>query len=252
MRKKTTKIQCEKCGQYINPGIMWRHKKFCGQFHKKDKEKKLNEEWKQDNGKYKCPFCDKQFSVYGIYLHIWKKHTKEGKLQNPNIGYENGTRIIWNKDIQLSEEHKNNISKANKGKHKRKLTKEEKKHLSDVRIESIKTGRAKRWNTISGNSYPEKYFEQVLLNEGIKFKKQYHINDGKRNYFLDFYLEDKIDLEIDGTQHQNKDRIISDKRRDEFVNSLGIKVFRINWKNPNIEEGQNYLREKIKELKKEL
>jgi len=202
--------------------------------------------------KITCPYCNNEYSIRGIHLHIWKKHTDEGKKQNPNIGYEIGTRIVWNKNKQLSKEHKYNISKSLKGKPGRKLSEQEKQHLSEVRIELIKNGKVKRWNTISGNSYPEKYFAQVLLNEGIKFEKQYHINDGKRNYFLDFYLEDKIDLEIDGTQHQNKDRIISDKRRDKFVNSLGIKVFRIDWKNPTIEEGQNYLKEKIKELKLEL
>jgi very-short-patch-repair endonuclease len=75
------------------------------------------------------------------------------------------------------------------------------------------------------------------------------LNNGKRNYFLDFYLfEHKIDLEIDGSQHKNSDKMISDKLRGEFMLSHGIKVFRIEWKNPTTEIGHKYLQEKVDEL----
>ena len=53
---------------------------------------KVLDEWKQENGKYKCPECGKEFKKYGIATHFWRMHTEEGKNCNPNIGYKNGTR----------------------------------------------------------------------------------------------------------------------------------------------------------------
>jgi very-short-patch-repair endonuclease len=69
------------------------------------------------------------------------------------------------------------------------------------------------------------------------------------NYFLDFYFHNKkIDLEIDGKQHEYKDRKISDKKRDEALIKNGIKVYRIKWKNINTENGKRYIQDEIQKF----
>jgi len=58
---------------------------------------------------------------------------------------------------------------------------------------------------------------------GVKFFRQYGI--GK--YILDFYCpKKKFAIEVDGSQHLTKNREY-DKKRTEFLESLGIHVFRV-------------------------
>ena len=100
-------------------------------------------------------------------------------------------------------------------------------------------------------SYPELYFEEVLKELGIfsKCEIEYPIKNGKYQYFLDFYFpEKKINLEIDGNQHRLNDRIISDRRRDEFLKSNGIRVFRIKWTSPKDKINKDYLVKRISDF----
>ena len=47
------------------------------------------------------------------------------------------------------------------------------------------------------------------------------------NYIVDFYIAtSKIVIELDGSQHYEEKCIESDTKRDEFFNSLGVKVLR--------------------------
>ena len=46
-------------------------------------------------------------------------------------------------------------------------------------------------------------------------------------YIVDFYIASaKLVIELDGSQHYEDKGVESDKRRDEFLSSLGIKVLR--------------------------
>lgn len=66
------------------------------------------------------------------------------------------------------------------------------------------------------------------------------------NYFLDFYIpEHRIDLEIDGKQHEYADRKDSDDMRDQALKNIGINVYRIKWKNPNTDENKAYIKKEI-------
>lgn len=57
------------------------------------------------------------------------------------------------------------------------------------------------------------------------------------NYIVDFYCaQKKIVIEIDGWQHYEKEGLIKDRQRDEFLKSLGIKVLRYT----NIELHKNF------------
>lgn len=51
-----------------------------------------------------------------------------------------------------------------------------------------------------------------------------------KKYFLDFLIEKngkKIDLEIDGKQHEYEDRKAHDILRDQYLTDLGFIVYRI-------------------------
>lgn len=76
-------------------------------------------------------------------------------------------------------------------------------------------------------SYPEKLFRTFLESfgfvKGKNFFQEYHI--GK--YSLDFALPNlKIDIEIDGSQHQKIDAIKHDLIRDTYLKSLGWSTIR--------------------------
>lgn len=57
------------------------------------------------------------------------------------------------------------------------------------------------------------------------------------NYIADFYCaEAKLVIELDGSQHYEKDGREKDIERDSYLNSLGIKVLRY----PNVEIAYNF------------
>lgn len=44
---------------------------------------KRDENWKQPDGTYKCPYCDKCYVAAGITSHIFRTHTEKGKEHKP-------------------------------------------------------------------------------------------------------------------------------------------------------------------------
>ena len=90
---------------------------------------------------------------------------------------------------------------------------------------------------------------KVLNNNNIVYQREYKLYyDNINKYFLDFYIEigdRKIDLEIDGNQHNFEDRKYHDKIRDEYIKSQGIEVYRIKWNSINNEKGKQLMKEKI-------
>jgi hypothetical protein len=125
--------------------------------------------------------------------------------------------------------------------------------------ERILNGNHKGWTTRNISSYPEDFFKKVLDNLEIKFdfnfpvaKSSLDIEKDKSSYFLDFYIqigERKIDLEIDGAQHELEDRKKSDEERDFYLIRKGYEVYRIKWKNPINDKNKNYMKEEIEKLK---
>ena len=70
---------------------------------------------------------------------------------------------------------------------------------------------------------------------------------GLNNYWLDFLIGD-VDLEIDGSFHKLEDCIEKDIRRTEWLESLGYKVYRIKWVNPNSEKNKVIVNKQIQDL----
>lgn len=121
--------------------------------------------------------------------------------------------------------------------------------------ERVKNGTHKGWQSRNILSYPEQFFKTALNNNGYENSYKINFPIAKKSlgvnctacYFLDFYFEDiKLNIEIDGKQHDFQERKESDKKRDELLNKYGIEVYRIKWKNPA--KHKDYINEKIKEL----
>lgn len=90
--------QCYKCKDSISKYAIKRHLKICKGIFKDLRNKVYNStsnfkiSIKINDNLFECKKCKKQFTKFGIGSHYWRNHTKEGKLQNPNIGYKLGTK----------------------------------------------------------------------------------------------------------------------------------------------------------------
>jgi len=149
---------------------------------------------------------------YNITYYIIIKAQKLGKFKTRN---KSDAGIISNKKFP------------------RKVSEETKQKISKGRIKYLKENPDKVPYLLNhyskGESYPEKYFNEIFIKSNIKYKRYYRIN----RYELDFVIIEKlIDIEIDGEQHYLDERIIkSDKRRNIYLENLGWTIIRIRWSN---------------------
>lgn len=103
---------------------------------------------------------------------------------------------------------------------------------------AIENGTKNAWTIRKTTSYPEKYWMDVLDNNGIKYEREYVIyqkdlNPELRNcFFLDFLIDGYIDLEIDGKQHLEPERVEHDKKRNKLLEDNGYVIYRIPWTSP--------------------
>lgn len=116
----------------------------------------------------------------------------------------------------------------------------------------VENGNHKGWQSRNIISYPERFWMEVLKNNNIDYSFNHVVNkkthlglDDISNYFLDFLIGEKLDLEIDGKQHKYPERAESDKIRDEILSKNGYIVYRIEWNEINSEEGKQLMKEKI-------
>lgn len=89
----------------------------------------------------------------------------------------------------------------------------------------------------------------VLTNNNILYKFNYTVKNNKHHwYYLDFYIEindKKLDLEIDGKQHEWEIRKQHDQKRDQFLTQQGYIVYRIPWNAINSDQGKLLMKDKI-------
>lgn len=97
-------------------------------------------------------------------------------------------------------------------------------------------------------SYPEKVVKKYLVENGITT----FVEELKQSkYFIDFAFTNKmVALEIDGSQHEQEDRRLSDMKKDKVLEQLGWKVIRIKWISPKSSKFPMFLEElrKVKDL----
>jgi very-short-patch-repair endonuclease len=141
------------------------------------------------------------------------------------IGKDVVIRVLGDKERTLSE----GIKIAHKKYPERYLHSDETKEIMRVkRIEFMKNNPDKTaWRT-SNLSYPEKLFLEKLevLNWGEKYSiiREYCIFP----YFIDFaFVNEKVAVEIDGSQHLLEDRKERDDKKDKLLLKDGWNVIRI-------------------------
>ena len=82
--------------------------------------------------------------------------------------------------------------------------------------------------------YSELFWKKVLDNNHIPYEVNVPISKpGLNNYYLDFLIYGKIDLEIDGSLHERPDVKKKDIVRTAYLIEKGFIVYRIAWINPN-------------------
>lgn len=150
---------------------------------------------------HKCHFCKKE--IYGKFetlMYCYECAEKNG-LRNLQLYNSEGKRIPSKKRIESARA---------------------------VQQRLIAEGKHKGWQSRNLVSYPEQFWKRVLENNNIEYsfnhvvkKKELGLND-MSNYFLDFLIDNRIDLEIDGKQHKYPDRIESDKLRDSLLTKSRI------------------------------
>lgn len=208
---------------------------------------------------YKCKFCDKEYkSVYEKNNKInLKKHLLYCSLNPEKILYEckycgekkeNRSKLGAHVSLCTKNPDYETIKKAKKekGREGRPHSDKTKKLISERRIKYLKENPEKvpyRLNHSSVESYPEKYFNEVFIKEGLNFERYYRVG----LYELDFALVDKkIDIEIDGDQHYLDPKVSEvDKRRNKYLIDNGWTIIRIKWsdyKKLSIEEKKEYIK----------
>ena len=207
---------------------------------------------------FNCPFCNK---IYGS-KNAWASHKGKCKLNPNHVIKPKSEKWLSVMKAPLTEEHKAKISagirralaegKGYKGDYwrGRKHTEETKKKIS----EGVKKWCAEHPDEVpyrkyhsSRESYPEKYFREVLENSRIVFEQEYAVN----RYSLDFaFPEKKLYFEVDGKQHENMKE--HDLIRTEFLKEKGWKLIcRIQWwkfKELSPENQKQYCEDLIKNI----
>lgn len=155
---------------------------------------------------------------------------------------------------ELPDEWKQNISKGMKGKRKKLKTRikmsKYQSNRTDEHEKNFRESWKKQWNSLtkqeqldrlsnwieaghkSFNSFSlkptsiELKVKEQLDYYGIRYIQQKHINDGERNYYLDFYIPSfKLVIECNGDYWHNKqDRKERDRRLETYVKSTGRNI----------------------------
>jgi hypothetical protein len=226
---------------------------------------------KNKNSKYErilkiCPICQKEFLT--LLGHKKEKKTcsiscsnslKPKRIKNPikkKRVYPPGHKQI-NKKREKECIICNSIFLGTKK--ARTCSKECSNQLQrNILRERVLKGEHKGWASRNISSYPEEFFKGVLENLQVSYEFNFPVPKSSlgvrssSSYFLDFYIQirqRKIDLEIDGKQHEYPERKESDQERDSLLTKNGYEVYRIGWKNPVNDKNKDYIKGEIEKLK---
>lgn len=192
-------------------------------------------------------FCSKKCASHRNHTEETKRKTSETLKKRYNIILEKqcvicGNIFQVNKLVSGRRSHSTTCSEEC---HKKLVSLNSKRSMNKL----ITEGKHKGWMTRNITSYAERFFKKVLENNNIEyeFNKPICKNDlgvdENGNYFLDFALNNKIDLEIDGKQHKLEERHQHDLIRDERLIKNGWKVYRIEWK--SLQKYKDYMKKEI-------
>lgn len=134
---------------------------------------------------------------------------------------------------KLLGENIRNFSEANKIAHKKhpnsyKLSEETKDKIRKARLTWMEEHPEQTAWRLKNMSYPEKCFKKILENNGLDKKYLIYREYSVFPYFIDFaFINEKVAVEIDGSQHLLEDRKKKDEEKDKLLLSKGWKVLRI-------------------------
>lgn len=233
------KKYCLFCGKEINP-----RKKFCNNSCSasfNNKKRIVSVEQKNKTKATLEKYNEEKRNLDGI--NVIKKNKSNNRLYKIRV-YENTCECCGNKFYGKKGRKFCSVKCSNNSESK----KENNKKLIKRNIEN---GTFAGWKVRSKNmqSFPEKYWENVLIKNNIEFKNEVKV--GK--YFLDFLIEKnevKIDLEIDGKQHKQLEIIEKDAKRDSFLKENGYVIYRIDWNEVCSDCGKEKMNKKINEFLK--
>ena len=193
-------------------------------------------------------FCSKKCAAHRNHTEENKRKISETLRKQYNTILERKCVICGNifKVMKLKNGKKRSCSTTcSEECHKKLVSLNSKKSMNKI----ITEGKHKGWMTRNITSYAEKFFKKVLENNNIEyeFNKPICKNDlgvdENGNYFLDFALNNRIDLEIDGKQHKVEERHQHDLIRDKRLTKNGWKVYRIEWK--SLPKHKDYMKKEI-------
>lgn len=193
---------------------------------------------------YNCEYCEKKFNNKGAYTRhnktcksinnvkdeIYRLYVDEFWSINDlkkkfNVGSDVIVQILGDSKRTKSESIK--ILRQNYP-DRFKHTEKTKQILREKRLEFMKNNPDKTAWRLKNISYPEKLFYHKLVER--EWDKKYSI---KREYsvfpyFIDFaFLNEKVAVEIDGSQHLIPERKLKDDEKDKLLISNGWNVVRI-------------------------
>ena len=191
----------------------------------------------------KCVLCEKDFSsLKGLNSHL--TYCEKTIILKDDVikMYNNGSSIREiSSELKLSKskvseylgDDVRDLSDANILSHKKypdnfKHSEETKNITREKRIKFLKDNPEKTAWRLSNLSYPESLFLNKL--KELKWDEKYLIIREKSffPYFIDFAFEnEKMAVEIDGSQHLEEDRKKRDSKKDDLLNNNGWGVVRI-------------------------
>jgi len=229
---------CKQCNNILS--YKKRRNKFCGS----------SCAGKYNNKNRDTSFINENFRLKHREISIESNRKKYGDKYIPDYSYDTQKFCICGKELTYNQKVSKNIYCSNSCR-ANNVPPEVNDKIRKKLLERVKNGTHKGWSTRKIISYPEQFFIDVFNSRNILYKYNFPINkrkdlglDNSANYFLDFYFEDKkIDLEIDGSQHENRKE--HDVTRDKNLSKIGIHVYRIKWKNINSKKGKSYITKEI-------
>ncbi len=197
--------KCNICNKDISLSNYGRHVKSCS--IEKNSNLKINKEWMQENGKYKCPYCNKEFCKKGICSHIWRMH-ENGKEFKVTI---NTGRISWNKGLTKETDDRVKINSENTQKAINKsiengtwITHKASKSFYlklSIKQSLNNSGGKCKWYIVDNQNVQgtwERDFANIMVDLDIMWIKvknkkdsfSYYKDDKKKHYTPDFYLSE--------------------------------------------------------------
>jgi len=157
--------------------------------------------------------------------HFWKEILNEFKISSNTL-----SKAV--KSGKLITRTRSESAKIHSSLYPQKHSEETKKKISKIRRKYLKEHPEKvpylLNHSSKGESYPEKYFREILNKYEMIYEEKYPFSI----YQLDFaFLNKSINLEIDGSQHTDDLKIVkSNKRRDKFLKKCGWITIRVDWR----------------------